>query len=109
MPSTATFWSLMARWHVPDDQALELIDYDGKLPDSGKRPRFRLSDAQAGIVSSLLEIDIALAATGLGSEWVRKPMPDTDRTPLDLLRAGAADEVLGTLRKISFEASLRAQ
>jgi hypothetical protein len=107
MPSTTTFWSLMERWRVPDDQALELIAYDGKLPDSGKRPRFRLSSAQAEVVSSLVESDIALTAAAMDAEWLHKPMADTDRTPLDLLRAGAREEVLGALRKITFEASLR--
>jgi hypothetical protein len=109
MPSTATFWSLMERWHVPDDQALELIAYDGKLPDSGKRPRFRLSSTQAEVVSSLVEIDIALTAAGMDAEWLHKPMPDTDRTPLDFLRAGAMQEVLGSMRKMTLESSLRRQ
>jgi hypothetical protein len=109
LPSTATFWSLMDRWNIPDDQALELIAYDGKLPDSGKRPRFRLSHDQSEIVSSLLEIDFALDVTGLTPDWLSEPMPDTDRTPLDLMRAGAVDEFLDLLRKISFEASLRAR
>ena len=107
MPSTATFWSLMERWRVPDDQALELIAYDGKLPDRGKRPRFRLNSAQSEVASSLVEIDIALTAARMGAEWLQEPMADTDRTPLDLLRAGAMEEVLGALRKITFEASLR--
>jgi hypothetical protein len=99
MPSTATFWSLMERWRVPDDQALELIAYDGKLPDRSKRPRFRLN-------TSLVEIDIALTAARMDANWLHKPMPDTDRTPLDLLRAGAMEEVLGALRKMTFEVSL---
>jgi hypothetical protein len=106
MPSTATFWSLMERWRVPDDQALELIAYDGKLPDRSKRPRFRLNSAQAEVVSSLVEIDIALTAARMDANWLHKPMPDTDRTPLDLLRAGAMEEVLGALRKMTFEVSL---
>ena len=99
MPSTATFWSLMERWRVPDDQALELIAYDGKLPDRGKRPRFRLNSAQSEVASSLVEIDIALTAARMGAEWLQEPMADTDRTPLDLLRAGAMEEVLGGLKE----------
>ena len=59
------------------------------------------------IVSSLVEIDIALTAAEMGAEWLRKPMSDTDRAPLDLLRAGAMEEVLASLRKLTFEASLR--
>jgi hypothetical protein len=37
------FWSLIDRWRVLDEQALELINYEGKLPTTGRRPRFRLS------------------------------------------------------------------
>jgi hypothetical protein len=48
-PSSATFWSLIDRWRVSDDQALELISYEGKLTTG--RPRFRLSAEQARTVS----------------------------------------------------------
>jgi len=27
--SSATFWLLMQRWHVPDEQALKLIGFEG--------------------------------------------------------------------------------
>src|ERR1700712_1958464 len=37
-PSSATFWSLVDRWQVSDEQALELISYEGKLPTTGLRP-----------------------------------------------------------------------
>ena len=43
-PSSATFWDLMDRWDVSDDQAMELVGYEGKLPRpigdlvSGSRP-----------------------------------------------------------------------
>jgi hypothetical protein len=40
----AAFWALMARWDVPDAQALQLI---GQPPSaSGKRPRFALNPDQ---------------------------------------------------------------
>jgi hypothetical protein len=34
-PSSAAFWSLIDRWRVSDEQALELISYEGKLPTTG--------------------------------------------------------------------------
>ena len=89
--------------------AVERVPYSrdlGKLPTTVKRPRFKLSSTQAEIVPSLVEIDIALTAAEMDAEWLRKPMPDTDRAPLDLARAGAMEEVLGSLRKLTFEASL---
>jgi hypothetical protein len=73
---------------------------------AAKRPRFKLSDTQADIVASLQEIDKALTLAGMDYGWLRKPITDVDPTPLDLLRAEAMDEVLGSLRKRSFEASL---
>jgi hypothetical protein len=39
----------------------------------------------------------------MGAEWLQKPKAGTDRTPIDFLRAGAMEEVLGTLRKMTFE------
>jgi hypothetical protein len=32
------FWEVMARWHVPDALALDLIGFPGKIGASGKRP-----------------------------------------------------------------------
>ena len=51
----AAFWALMARWVVPDDQALKLI---GQPPSpSGKRPRFALTAEQADRLELLRDID----------------------------------------------------
>jgi hypothetical protein len=71
-PSSATFRSLIDRWRVSDEQALELISYEGKLPTSGRRPRFRLSAEQARTVSVMLEVDSALAAAGIDPAWLLK-------------------------------------
>jgi hypothetical protein len=76
----------MDRWQVPDDQALELVSYAGKLPTTGRRPRFRFAAEQAHIVSTLLEIDSALVTAGLEPAWLHKPSKNT-RSPLDLMRA----------------------
>ena len=59
-PSSVTFWDLMDRWDVSDDQAMELVGYEGKLPTTDRRPRFRLSTEQARIVATLSEVDSAL-------------------------------------------------
>jgi hypothetical protein len=105
--SSSTFWSLIDRWHVPDAQALELVSYEGKLPDTGKRPRFKLSPDQERIVSTLVEIDNALTTAGLDASWLNRDDSSTGRTPLDLMRAGAMDEVLHSLTQAAFRASLQ--
>jgi hypothetical protein len=105
-PSSATFWSLIDRWRVSDEQALELISYEGKLPTTGQRPRFRLSAAQARTVSTLFEIDSALTAAGIDPAWLHKPSEQMPRSPLDLMRAGAMDEVLHSLTQATLQASV---
>jgi hypothetical protein len=106
-PSSTTFWSMIDRWQVPDDQALELVAYEGKLPTTGRRPRFKLSPEQERIVSTLVEIDNALATAGLDCRWLNRNDSSTGRTPLDLMRAGAMDEVLHSLTQAALRASLR--
>ena len=71
-PSSAVFWSLIDRWRVSDEQALELISYEGKLPTTERRPRFRLSAEQARTVSTMLEVDSALAAAGIDLAWLHR-------------------------------------
>jgi hypothetical protein len=106
-PSSSTFWSLIDRLHVPDDQALELVAYDGKLPTTGRRPRFKLSPEQERIVSTLVQMDNALATVGLDAGWLNRDDGSTGRTPLDLMRAGAMDEVLHSLTQAALRASLQ--
>jgi hypothetical protein len=103
-PSSATFWALIDRWRVSDEQALELISYDGKL--TAGRPRFRLSAKQASIVSTLFEIDSALATAGIDPAWLHKLSDQMPRSPLDLMRAGAMDEVLRALTQATLQASV---
>jgi hypothetical protein len=103
-PSSATFWSLIDRWRVSDEQALELISYGGKL--TAGRPRFRLSAKQATIVSALFEIDSALATAGIDPTWLHRPSDQMPRSPLDLMRAGAMDEVLRSLTQATLQASV---
>src|SRR5437879_2896681 len=55
-PNTSTaFWELMARWQVPDTEALTLIDQPPGA--SGKRPRFALTTDQTERLALLREID----------------------------------------------------
>jgi hypothetical protein len=106
-PSSATFWDLMTRWDVADGQALELVGYDGKLPTTGRRPRFRLSTEQARLVTTLLEVDRALATAGVDPSWLHKRSAMGARSPLDLMRAGAMDEVLRSLTQAALLASVQ--
>ena len=106
-PSSATFWDLMDRWDVPNDQALELVGYEGKLPTTDRRPRFKLSTEQARIVATLLEVDSALATAGLDPSWLDKRSGKRSRSPLDLMRAGAMDEVLRSLTQTALLASVQ--
>jgi hypothetical protein len=105
-PSSAAFWSLIDRWHVSTDTALELINYQGKLSAAGQRPRFRLSAEQAKTVATMLEIDSALATAGIDRAWLCQPSEKTQRSPLDLMRAGETDEVLRSLTQTTLQASL---
>jgi hypothetical protein len=105
-PSSAAFWSLIDRWRVSDEHALELISYEGKLPMTGQRPRFRLSAEQARTVATMLEIDTALATAGIDPAWVHARSDQIPRSPLDLMRAGAMDEVLRSLTQATLQASV---
>jgi hypothetical protein len=105
-PSSATFWSLIDRWRVSDAPALELIGYEGKLPTTERRPRFRLSAEQARTVSAMLEVDTALAAAGVDAAWLHRRSDEMPRSPLDLMRAGAMDEVLHLLTQTMLQASV---
>ena len=71
----------MDRWDVSNDQALELVGYEGKLPTAERRPHFRLSTEQARVVATLLEVDNALAAAGLDPAWLQASGPERGRGP----------------------------
>ena len=87
--STKAFWGLMDRWSVPDEQALELIGFAGKIGKSGKRPRFRLSTSQVKTLEWLLEIDRAVEAThGNAGAWLgrrNRSAPTNGRTPIEAM------------------------
>src|SRR5215210_5271680 len=100
--SSATFWLLMQRWHVPDDQALELIGFEGKL-----RRRFKFTPEQTRTLSALLAIDSALELAGMDQAWLHSRCGRLRRrTPLERIQAGAADEVFRALAKEALAASV---
>ena len=80
--------------------------YQGKLPTTGRRPRFRLPAAQARNVSTLLEVDGALAAAGIDPAWLNRRSDEMPRSPLALMRAGATNEVLRSLTRVTLQASV---
>jgi hypothetical protein len=106
-PSGATFWDLMDRWGVSNDQAMELVGYEGRLPVTDRRPRFRLSTEQAGIVATLLEGDSSLTTAALDPSWLHKRPGKRSRSPLDLMRAGAMDKVLRSLTQAALLVSVQ--
>jgi hypothetical protein len=106
-PSSTTFWSLINKWGVSIEDALELVSYEGNLPAPGKRPRFKLSADQQCIVARLIEIDSVLKTAGVPEAWLRKRTKASPRSPLDLMRAGATDQVLSSLAQAAFRASLK--
>jgi hypothetical protein len=108
--SAPDFWALMERWRISDPVALELIQYPGKMPRSGKRPRFRLLSSQQRLTSYLAELEAALAAAGHQPEWLhRKSRAFAGRSPLDIIiqeGTGGAAEVLRALNRAAMKKAL---
>jgi hypothetical protein len=105
--SGAMFWALIDRWGVSDEAALELIAYSGKLPTSGKRPRFKLSTEQQQLVAVLLEIEQAMQAANVPTAWLKKATRDAPHSPLDRMRGGETQAVLRSLNQAALAASLK--
>jgi uncharacterized protein (DUF2384 family) len=107
----ASFWDLMARWSIPDTQALQLV---GQRPSaSGKRPRFALDPEQAERLGMLLEID--RHATDIyqdAGEWVRRVNRSTmfaGMPPIALMAAEGREGIEAVLRhlnKMTFSGSV---
>ena len=107
----AAFWALMARWGVPDAQALELI---GQPPSpSGRRPRFALTTEQAERLELLRDID--RHATDIHQDagaWLRRPNRSTvfgGRSPIAYMARegrGGIEDVLRHLHMLAFGGSL---
>lgn len=93
--SSKTFWSLMDRWGIADEQALDLIDEPGGMPQSGRRPRFSLTADQARRLEYLLDIDTNLNESWGGEDagkWLARENPGpvfSGRSPLEhMIRHG---------------------
>jgi len=56
----ARFWTLMDRWQIPPDRALDIIGTSCRRRLSKTRPNFKLSARQAQILSCLMEIEMTL-------------------------------------------------
>jgi hypothetical protein len=70
--ATTEFWTLMERRGVPDEQALALVEFGGKIGKSGIRPRFKLITKQMRLLGYLQEIDTALGTAGHDLGWLRR-------------------------------------
>jgi hypothetical protein len=89
---------------VPDEAALELIEFPGKLGKSGKRPRFRFTTRQKRITSYLLEIDAALAAAGKDQAWLHRKIqaaPFSRHTPIEFMVTNGMKGMADVLRILS--------
>jgi hypothetical protein len=112
--SSGTFWSLVDHWRIPDLDALQLIGHAGGLTRKGTRPRFKLSDSEAEVVSAMRSLDATLAQLGFEpAMWLSQPLrpePFRGAAPLDLIRKGRLQglrEVSRYLTQMSLRLSLQ--
>ena len=110
----AAFWALMARWGIPDDQALKLIDHAPGASD--KRPRFALTSEQAERLDLLREIDRHAADIyDDAGEWLRRPNRSTmfsGKPPVFLMATEGREGIEAVLRylnKMTFSGSVAAK
>jgi hypothetical protein len=110
--TSRAFWQMVDRLGIPDADALDLIDYPGKIGPSGKRPRFRLTTRQTRLAAYLPEIEAALQAAGQTPAWLQRQnraTPFSGCAPVKLLteRDGeGAAEVLQFLNRAVLRKSL---
>lgn len=99
--SSAEFWRLVDRLAISDADALDLIGYPGKLPSSGKRPRFRLTTRQTRTAHGLAEVENALEAVGETPAWLRqrnRSAPFSGKAPLGVMVDGSGDGISIVMR-----------
>ena len=110
--NTKAFWALMQEWGVPDDLALELIGFPGKIGKSGKRPRFRLSTSQVKTLEWLLEIDRAAGPIhGNAGAWLRRrarSAPTHGRTPMEAMIEDCEATITAILQQLNCEVMRKA-
>ncbi len=114
--TSKTFWSLMDRWGVGEQTALDLIDESRVIDTSARRPRFRLTADQTRRLEYLLDIDANLSESwgpSGGGKWLarRNPAPVfSGVSPLEhMIRRGlpGIGEVLRFLHHWGLKQSLR--
>lgn len=102
--SSAGVWALVGRWDIPDEQALLLIDYPGRAPSSGKRPRFRLTTKQTRRLAFLREIELNLQTIfGESRSWLNRRQrgpPFAGRTPIEHMIEHGLPGMEDTLRAL---------
>jgi hypothetical protein len=85
--TSSAFWTLLDRWQVPDEPALELLGHAGGLTRKGTRPRFKLAPAEAEALQLLQGIDAGLSRLAQDpARWLRQPLataPFRGARPLD--------------------------
>lgn len=102
-------WRLIDRLGIPDADALNLIAYPGKLPSSGKRPRFRLTTRQTHTAKALADVGTALEAVGETPAWLslrNRSAPFSVRPPLAVMVAGN-DQGIGEVMRFLAGPALR--
>jgi hypothetical protein len=110
--TSRAYWQMVDRLQIPDAMALEIIGCPGKLPLTGRRPRFRLNTRQSRLAAYLPEIEIALQSINESPDWLRRRsrvVPFSGRTPLDLMaqRDGEGVAEVGFLTRAVMRKSLR--
>jgi hypothetical protein len=102
----------MQEWGVPDEQALELIGFAGKIGKSGKRPRFRLGTSQVQVLEWLQEIGRAVgAAHGNAGAWLQRrnrSAPMNGRTPIAAMIQDSEMAITALLRQLNRDVMRRA-
>jgi hypothetical protein len=99
--SSAAFWRLVDRLGIPDADALALIDFPGKLPSSGKRPRFRLTTRQTRQANALAEVAAALETLGEKLTWLtlkNRGKPFSVLSPLEFMVACDGERISEVMR-----------
>ena len=102
--TSTPFWSLMERWNIPDQAALDMIGHPGGMTKRGTRPRFKLVGQEAALLRSFQEIDAALGLLGFEpNAWLHQPIaaaPFDGASPAATLSSPGKQRVQDTLRYI---------
>jgi hypothetical protein len=111
--SSKLFWSLIDRWEIADEAALDLLGHAGGLTKRGTRPRFTLTQDEAHRLANLLAIDRLLTdIEGKPGPWLRRrnaAAPFARTSPAGFMAKGGAPAIDATrrfLEKLALKKSL---